>query len=112
MVKIHKISGYVVDIDETFNVEDLKYALDVMEFFAPQLHIETANIGEWNDDNPLNHLNCDLAECEKYFPKAEPMKYGKWIEVGSLSCRCDQCGCKNNREANYCPNCGAKMERE
>lgn len=84
MAKIHKISGYVVDIDETFDVEDLKYALDVMEFFSQQLHVETANIGEWNDDNPLNHLNCDLAECEKYFPKAPtvetaPIKHGKWI---------------------------------
>lgn len=41
---------------------------------------------------------------------AEPTRYGKWIEVGSLSCRCDQCGCKNNRESNYCPNCGARMD--
>lgn len=82
MAKIHKISGYVVDIDETFNVEDLKYALEVMEFFTQQLHVETANIGEWNDDNPLNYLNCDLAECEKYFPKAstvDAVRHGKWI---------------------------------
>lgn len=79
MAKIHKISGYVVDIDETFGVEDLEYALEVMEFFYQQLHVETANIGEWNDDNPLNYSNCDLAECEKYFPKSELVKYGKWI---------------------------------
>ena len=43
---------------------------------------------------------------------AEPVRHGKWFDVGSLSCRCDQCGCKNNKETPYCPNCGAKMESE
>ena len=33
----------------------------------------------------------------------------KWFDVGSLSCRCSACGCKNNRETLFCPNCGAKM---
>ena len=40
------------------------------------------------------------------------VKHGKWFDVGSLSCRCDQCGCKNNKETLYCPNCGAKMDGE
>lgn len=35
--------------------------------------------------------------------------YGKWIDVGSLSCRCSECGCKNNRQTPYCPICGKKM---
>lgn len=33
-----------------------------------------------------------------------------WYDIGSLSCRCSACGCKNNRESRYCPMCGAKME--
>lgn len=37
-------------------------------------------------------------------------KTGKWINVGSLSCRCSECGCKSAKETSYCPNCGAKME--
>ena len=36
--------------------------------------------------------------------------HGKWFDVGSLSCRCSACGCKNDKETNYCPNCGAKMD--
>ena len=41
-----------------------------------------------------------------------PPKKGRWYDVGSLSCRCDQCGCKNNKPTKYCPNCGAEMEQE
>lgn len=36
--------------------------------------------------------------------------HGHWFDVGSLACRCSNCGCKNNRETNYCPSCGAKMD--
>lgn len=37
-------------------------------------------------------------------------KKGRWIDKGSLSCRCSECGCKNNKETAFCPNCGARME--
>lgn len=37
-------------------------------------------------------------------------RVGNWFDVGSLSCRCSECGGKSNRESQYCPNCGAKME--
>lgn len=40
------------------------------------------------------------------------VKYGRWEDVGSLSCRCSECGCKNVRETRFCPNCGAKMDGE
>lgn len=43
--------------------------------------------------------------------KSERRK-GHWFDVGSLSCRCSECGGKSNRESRYCPNCGAKMEAE
>lgn len=46
-----------------------------------------------------------------WMPTIEPeQKTGKWYDCGSLSCRCNQCGCKNTKETNYCPHCGAKME--
>lgn len=39
-----------------------------------------------------------------------PVRHGWWYDKGSLSCRCSECGCKSNRESNYCPNCGALMK--
>lgn len=44
--------------------------------------------------------------------EAEPVMHGKWFDVGSLSCRCNRCGCKNSHETDYCPNCGARMDGE
>ena len=43
---------------------------------------------------------------------ASPVVHGRWEDVGSLSCRCSKCGCKNNRETRFCPICGAKMDLE
>ena len=43
-------------------------------------------------------------------PIVDLARHGHWYDVGSLSCRCSICGCKNNRETSYCPNCGAEME--
>ncbi len=47
-------------------------------------------------------------------PNAEvqEVRHGEWTDKGSLSCRCSECGCKSNRESNFCPNCGAKMDEE
>lgn len=39
-------------------------------------------------------------------------KRGEWFDVGSMSCRCSNCGCKANKEYSFCPNCGADMRGE
>lgn len=39
-------------------------------------------------------------------------KKGEWYDVGSLSCRCSECGCKSPKEYLFCPNCGAEMEED
>lgn len=41
-----------------------------------------------------------------------PVRHGTWTDIGSLSCRCSECGCKNNRTTPYCPLCGAHMMKE
>lgn len=33
----------------------------------------------------------------------------EWYDVGSLSCRCGACGCKNNEPIEICPKCGNKL---
>ena len=44
-------------------------------------------------------------------PSKTDKQIGHWYDVGSLSCRCSKCGCKNNWESRFCPNCGAEMEK-
>lgn len=55
--------------------------------------------------------DCIASEIEA-LPAADvaPVRHGRWYDKGALSCRCSECGCKSNRESNYCPNCGALMK--
>lgn len=45
--------------------------------------------------------------------EAEPVRHGRWDEVGILTF-CSECGWTKHimeeREYEYCPNCGAKMD--
>ena len=74
-------------------------------------------IGKWNladvdRKTAISEVMEDIViPIVKNFPASDvkPVVYGEWYDVGSLSCRCNQCGCKNNKETDYCPNCGAKM---
>ena len=62
-----------------------------------------------NTDIPYKELLWAIKVIEQA-PSAE--KTGKWIDRGSLSCRCSECGCKSPKEYTYCPNCGALMKGE
>lgn len=84
MAQIYKISGYLLDVNDDYNEGGIEVALtDGLDLFAQHLRIERADIGEWEDDNPLNYRNCDLAHCEKYF-KSKPSTVNKRaVEVGA-----------------------------
>lgn len=43
--------------------------------------------------------------------EAEPVKHGYWIEVAkNTSWKCSECGELSCCKADYCPDCGAKMD--
>lgn len=74
MAELHKISGYLLDIDGAyFEGEIEEYIRNWTDLIPRHFHTETVDIGEWEDDNPLNYTNCDLAECEKYFKVNVPL---------------------------------------
>ena len=70
MAKLFKLSAYLVDPNDTFdasNLEDyliwrLRDELDI-----DHIKLESADIGPWYDDHPINNYNCPEAEYEKYF---------------------------------------------
>lgn len=46
-------------------------------------------------------------------PTIDPVKHGKWIEypIADGMNQCSVCGVLRFGDSNYCPNCGAEMER-
>lgn len=85
MAKIHKISGYLVDPNCDYSEEELKLFMEKrLDGVFQQLHIDTAEIGDWEEDNPLNYRNCDLAECEKWFIKESTKgRKERLVEIGA-----------------------------
>ena len=71
MAKLFKITTYVVDPVDEFTTDD---RLEDCIIYCTQndlnlrhTGIESVDIGEWDDDHPLNYIDCPKAEFEKYF---------------------------------------------
>lgn len=86
MAKIFKISGYLVDPDDLYRLNEIEagisYALDGM--VHQHIHVEESDMGKWDDESPLNYDNCDLAECEKYFKRKIPVDNDRNVIVGQV----------------------------
>lgn len=71
MAKVFKISAYIVDASDEFDtndrLEDCLIYCTQNDITLRYLNIESEDIGEWDDDIPLNFCNCPEAEFEKYF---------------------------------------------
>lgn len=68
MAKIFKLSGYFVDPNGEFTDSELETILkNSCDIIAFHINVEEKDIGEWEDDNPLNRCDCPEKECEKYF---------------------------------------------
>ena len=61
----------------------------------------------WPGDSGWTNITCHDDCVKKLLSGVDDS--GKWNDIGSLSCRCSKCGCKNNRQTPYCPICGKKM---
>lgn len=57
----------------------------------------------------LDKIYDELKEIRK---EKKEVKHGEWVDKGSLSCRCSNCGCKSSKESKFCPECGADMRGE
>jgi hypothetical protein len=67
MAKVYKFSGYVVDVNEEYSESELKYVLEGNDLTIRHFKVDSADLGEWYDEHPLNYCKCNIAEFEKYF---------------------------------------------
>lgn len=68
MAKIYRITGYFVDSGDEYSEEDLKVAIeDCADVIPRHIEVKGKDIGEWEDDNPLNRFDCPKSECDRYF---------------------------------------------
>ena len=71
MAKLFKIQAYVLDPNDEFSnesrLEDCLMYCTQNDLFLSHLNIESANLGEWYDEHPLNYVRCHESEFEKYF---------------------------------------------
>lgn len=71
MAKVFKIQAYIVDCNGEFETEDRLEDCLVWctqnDLNLQHLKINSADIGEWDDDHPLNYFDCPEAEFKKYF---------------------------------------------
>lgn len=65
---------------------------------------------------PICHFEDAPDECPYFLSndkeirkEKKEVKHGEWIDKGSLSCRCSNCGCKSSKESKFCSECGADM---
>lgn len=86
MAKIFKVSGYIVDVNGDYNVDEViaevRAGFDGM--INQHIHVEESDIGELDDESPLNYDNCDLADCEKYFKRKVPVDNYRNVTEGQV----------------------------
>lgn len=68
MSKIHKIEMYVIDHSELYSCYDsISDILENVTDLSCKVINEKSTLFDWDDDLPVNKVNCPLEEYEKYF---------------------------------------------
>ena len=129
MAKIYKVTGYVVDFRGEYDEDYIQLLIEQSsDLFIKHFQADSADIGEWHDEHPLNYRNSDVLECEKYFTSAHWELHEECYGDAVISREwcCSNCGYATLRwpgmienlrgepyhKPNYkcCPNCMKKME--
>lgn len=75
----------------------------------------------FKDNSQYIKLPCKVGDTERRTADVEPVRHGKWISVDSdVIFECSECGTEVSTSWDYddpdmftyCPNCGAKMDKE
>jgi hypothetical protein len=71
--KVFKVELFILDPNgqEGLNEQEVKTILEQVRYldFTKVVTIESVDIGEWDDDNPLNHRDTWKEEFNRLFPK-------------------------------------------
>lgn len=66
-MKLHKLTVYIFDHDE-YGPEEYRTLIEDHKHITSHVIIEgTADIGEWDDDHPLNKHSANQLTFEEYF---------------------------------------------
>lgn len=76
MMKAHKVILTIIDFDEV-GADDIKIIIEDTRYpnrcISPEVvSIETVDIGEWDDDHPLNSNATAPQEWRRLFPSLPP----------------------------------------
>jgi hypothetical protein len=71
-MRVFKMEVMVLDFDETLDKDSVIYLTQNNRYICPHvLAIDSRDIGEWSDDNPLNRADTQKAELDRLFNKPE-----------------------------------------
>lgn len=67
MTKVFKVELLVID-HENIEDDEIYYLLENVKYLYPKvINMQSVDIGEWNDDNPLNHRDTFRSEVDRLF---------------------------------------------
>jgi hypothetical protein len=77
-MQVHKITLLVIDLDE-IGAEEIKDIIENTHYpnrcISPDVFsVETVDIGEWDDDHPLNDNDTAEAEWRRLFPTLNTLR--------------------------------------
>jgi hypothetical protein len=80
MAKLFKIQAYIVDYGDEFctnkYLEDYLIQCTQHDLSLDHLRVQSIELEEWDDNHPLNRVDCPESEYDKYFKENDKPKRG------------------------------------